>query len=283
MIVSSTTSSLAAQLSRAQSLEKHMALETLELTVDSGIAKVTLNRPRVLNALNATMLRELDETFAALQLDPAIRIILLHGAGDRAFAAGADISELAPINTASGEQFAGRAQRIFSRIENLGKPVIACVQGFALGGGCELALACTLRLAAATARLGQPELKLGIIPGYGGTQRLPRLVGRSAALRIILTGDIIDAAEAHRIGLVDEVVPQDSLMVRATALARQIAAMPPLAVTAALDAVNRGADLPLDQALALEASLFAQLCGTDDKREGTAAFLEKRPPVWTGR
>jgi enoyl-CoA hydratase len=259
-----------------------MPYETLELTIDT-VATITLNRPRVLNALNATMLRELDEAFAAVQIDPVVRVILLRGAGGKAFAAGADISELAAVDASSGEQFAGRAQRIFRRIETLGKPVIACIEGFALGGGCELAMACTLRLASDTARLGQPEIKLGIIPGYGGTQRLPRLVGRGAALKLLLTGNIIDAAEALRIGLVDEVVPSDSLIARAIELALQIAAMPPLAVAAAIDAVGRGADLPLDQALALEASIFGRLCGTEDKREGTQAFLEKRPPAWTGR
>jgi enoyl-CoA hydratase len=259
-----------------------MPYETLELAIEATIATITLNRPKVLNALNALMLRELDEAFAALQLDPAIRVILLRGAGSKAFAAGADISELAAIDATSGEQFAGRAQRILRRIETLGKPVIACIEGFALGGGCELAMACTLRLASDTARLGQPEIKLGIIPGYGGTQRLPRLVGRGTALKLLLTGDIIDAPEALRIGLVDEVVPSGELTARATTLARQIASMPPLAVAAAIDAVGRGADLPLDQALALEASVFARLCGTADKREGTHAFLEKRPPLWTG-
>jgi enoyl-CoA hydratase len=260
-----------------------MTYETLELAIDANIAIITLNRPKVLNALNALMLRELDEAFAALLLDAGVRVILLRGAGTKAFAAGADISELAQVDASSGEQFAGRAQRIFRRIETLEKPVIACIEGFALGGGCELAMACTLRLATDTARLGQPEIKLGIIPGYGGTQRLPRLVGRGAALKLLLTGEIIGAPEALRIGLVDEVVPCDALTARATELARQIAAMPPLAVAAAIDAVDRGADLPLDQALALEATIFGRLCGTADKREGTQAFLEKRPAQWSGQ
>jgi enoyl-CoA hydratase len=229
------------------------------------------------------MLRELDELFATLQTDAAVRVILLRGAGDKAFAAGADITEFAALDAASGEQMVARVNRIFRRIETLGKPVIACIQGYAVGGGCELALACTLRLAADTARLGQPEIKLGIIPGYGGSQRLPRLVGPSAALKMILTGDPIDAAEALRIGLVDEVVAADSLMQRATELATRIASMPPLAVTAALEAVTQGADLPLDQALALETAIFARLCNTEDQREGTRAFLEKRTPTWTGR
>jgi enoyl-CoA hydratase len=263
-----------------------MAYETLLLAVQERVATVTLNRPKVLNALNALMLRELDELFAQLLLDDSVRVILLRGAGGKAFAAGADIGEIALADTALGEQLAGSAQRIFRRIETLGKPVIACIGGFALGGGCELAMACTLRLANEAARLGQPEIKLGLIPGYGGSQRLPRLVGPGAALKMLLTGAMVDAAEALRIGLVDEVIPGDSeaeLMVRARELAKSIAAMPPLAVAAAIEAVGRGADMPLDQALALEATIFGQLCGTEDKREGTEAFLEKRTAVWVGR
>jgi enoyl-CoA hydratase len=262
-----------------------MAYDTLQLAIDGPIATVTLNRPKVLNALNAAMLLELDEVFAALAADDTIRVVLLCGCGEKAFAAGADISELAATDAASGEQMARRGQRVFRRIETLGKPVLACIDGFALGGGCELALACTLRLASERARLGQPELKLGILPGYGGTQRLPRLVGPGAALKMILTAAMIDAAEALRIGLVDELVPGDTaaLMARARELATLIAAMPPLAVAASIEAVQRGADLPLDEAIALEATLFGRLCGTADKREGTAAFLEKRSPTWVGR
>ncbi|HKO17973.1 MAG TPA: enoyl-CoA hydratase-related protein, partial [Acidobacteriaceae bacterium] len=185
----------------------------------------------------------------------------------------------------AGEQAAVRAQRIFRHIETLGKPVMACIDGYALGGGCELAMACTLRLANDAARLGQPEIKLGLIPGYGGSQRLPRLVGRGAALKLLLTGAIIDAAEAFRIGLVDELVLGDSeaLLARALELARTIAQMPPLALAAGIEAVDRGLDKPLDEALALEARIFGRLCGTEDKREGTRAFLEKRAPAWTGR
>jgi enoyl-CoA hydratase len=262
-----------------------MPYETLLLSIDAHIATVTLNRPKVLNALNATMLRELDELFAALALDDTVRAVLLRGAGGKAFAAGADIGELTEVDAASGELLAGSTHRIFRRIETLGKPVVACIDGFALGGGCELAMACTLRLASAAARLGQPEIKLGLIPGYGGTQRLPRLVGPGTALKMILTAAIIDAAEALRIGLVDEVVSGDSdaLAARANALAQLLASMPPLAVAAAIEAVDRGAGLPLDQALTLEAALFGRLCDTEDKREGTRAFLEKRPPTWTGR
>jgi enoyl-CoA hydratase len=259
-----------------------MAYETLLLVVEGRVATVTLNRPKVLNALNAAMFRELDECFAALAEDDAVRVVLLRGAGGKAFAAGADIGELAAVDAGSGEALAERGQRVFRRIETMGKPVIACIDGFALGGGCELAMACTLRLASEAARLGQPEIKLVLVPGYGGTQRLPRLVGRGAALKMLLTGAMVDAAEALRIGLVDEMVAGD-LMARAPELAETIAAMPPLAVAAAMEAVNRGADMPLDEAMALEAGIFGRLCGTEDKREGTRAFLEKRSAVWVGR
>jgi enoyl-CoA hydratase len=259
-----------------------MAYETLLVSIEDSVATVTLNRPKVLNALNSGMLQELGESFDALAGESTVRAVLLCGAGGKAFAAGADIGELARADAASGQQMAESAQRVFRRIETMGKPVIACIDGFALGGGCELAMACTLRLASASARLGQPEIKLGLIPGYGGSQRLPRLVGRGAALKMLLTGSMVDAAEALRIGLVDEVVPAESLMERAGELARLIAGMPPLAVAAAIDAVGRGADLPLDEALALEANLFGRLCGTEDKREGTRAFLEKRSAKWAG-
>jgi enoyl-CoA hydratase len=260
-----------------------MTYETLQLAVEARVATVTLNRPKVLNALNAAMVRELGELFGDLALDDAVRVVLLHGTGGKAFAAGADIGELAQADAAAGQQLAESTQRVFRRIETMGKPVIACVNGFALGGGCELAMACTLRLASDTARLGQPEIKLGLIPGYGGTQRLSRLVGQGATLKMLLTGAMIDAAEALRIGLVDEVVAPEKLMERATELAVLIAGMPPLAVSAAIDAVGRGADLPLDEGLAFEATIFGRLCGTEDKREGTRAFLEKRNATWVGR
>ena len=262
-----------------------MSYETLLLTVESQVATVTLSRPKVLNAMNKVMFREMGELFAALADDAQVRVILLRGAGGKAFAAGTDIGELVDADAATGTLIAERAQRVFRNIETLGKPVIACIDGYALGGGCELAMACTLRLAGESARLGQPEIKLGLIPGYGGTQRLPRLVGQGAALKMLLTGAMVDAAEALRIGLVDEVVPGDSdaLTTRANELATLIAGMPPLAVAAAIEAVGRGADLPLDEAIALEARIFGGLCGTEDKREGTQAFLEKRAAVWVGR
>jgi enoyl-CoA hydratase len=260
-----------------------MTYTNLRLEKHAPLAVVTLDRPKVLNALNAATFAELAEVFEDLAADTSIRVVLLAGAGGRAFAAGADIRELAEAATAErGREIAERGQRVFRRIETLGKPVIACIQGFALGGGCELALACTLRLAADTARLGQPEVKLGLLPGYGGSQRLPRLVGRGAALKMLLTGAMADAQEALRIGLVDEVVPAEQLMARAEALALEIAANAPLAVAATLRAVDEGLDLPLDAALALEAEAFGRLCATADKAEGTAAFLEKRAPEWKG-
>jgi enoyl-CoA hydratase len=260
-----------------------MSFETLLCEVAGPIATVTLNRPKVLHALNAQVFDELEAVFTALRENAGVRVILLTGSGERAFAAGADIAELARTDAASGERLALRGQAVFRGIETCGKPVLALVNGFALGGGCELALACTLRIASENARLGQPEVKLGLIPGYGGTQRLPRLVGRAAALKLLLTGEIIGVAEAMRIGLVDEAVPAAGLLARGHALALAIVAMAPLAVAGCLEAVEQGADLPLDEALALEAAIFGRLSGSADKREGTAAFLEKRAPLWTGR
>ncbi len=258
-------------------------MESIHIELRPPIAVVTLDRPKVLNALSAAVLAELDSAFTALVADASIRVILLTGAGDRAFAAGADIRELAALTAADAETFSARGQRIFRAIETCGKPVLACIRGFALGGGCELAMACTLRISASNARFGQPEVKLGIVAGYGGTQRLPRLVGRGAALKLLLTGAIIDANEALRIGLVDEVVPAADLMQRAEALALEIAANAPLALAETLHTVDEGLDLPLDQALAREAVAFARLCATADKAEGAAAFLAKRPPTWQGR
>ena len=260
-----------------------MNYETLLCEVHDQIARLTLNRPKVLHALNAQVFDELELAFQALAADPDVRVILLTGAGEKAFAAGADISEIATVDAAQGEARARRGQQVFDLIETCGKPVIACINGFALGGGCELAMACTMRLASETARLGQPEVKLGLLPGYGGTQRLPRLVGQPAALKLLLTGEMIGAAEALRIGLVDEVVPPERLMERAESLAKTIVAMAPLAVAGCLEAVRHGSDLNLEAALDLEAQIFGRLCGTADKAEGTRAFLEKRSPTWVGR
>ncbi len=259
-----------------------MEFTNLRIEKRRPLAVLTIDRPQVLNALNAATLAELSAAFVDLAADASIRAILLTGAGERAFAAGADIRELAALSAEEGQAFALRGQELFRGLETLGKPVIACIRGFALGGGCELAMACTLRLAAEDARLGQPEVKLGIMAGYGGSQRLPRLVGRGAGLKLLLTGAVIDAREALRIGLVDEVLPAAELMPRAEALAGEIAANAPLAVAETLRAVDEGIDLPLDLALLREAHRFGHLCGTADKNEGTEAFLEKRAPVWKG-
>ncbi|MCL2659367.1 MAG: enoyl-CoA hydratase-related protein [Acidobacteriaceae bacterium] len=258
-------------------------LQTMLCEVTEGVATVTLNRPQVLHALNTQVFDELEQVFTLLGRDAGVRAILVTGSGDRAFAAGADINELVLLDGAGGEKKALRGQAVFHLIESCGKPVIALINGFALGGGCELVLACHLRIANENARLGQPEVKLGLLPGYGGTQRLLRLVGPSAALKLILTGAMIDAAEALRIGLVDEVVAAERLIARGQELAHAIAAQAPLAVAACLDAVRRGADQPLATALRFEAELFGRLSSTEDKAEGTKAFLEKRTPVWSGR
>ena len=256
-----------------------MAYETLLVERSDVYAVVTLNRPKVMNALNRALFAELDDAFTALAAESGVRAVILTGSGEKAFAAGADISELASLSAAEGQQLARRGQAVFRGIETCGKPVIAAINGFALGGGCELAMACTIRIASDRARMGQPEVKLGLVPGYGGTQRLPRLVGKGAALKLLLTGDMVGAEEAFRIGLVDEVVPAEALLPRARAIAQQA----PLAVAGCIQAVEGGYDLPLDSGLELEASLFGLACATEDKAEGTKAFLEKRAPVWRGR
>jgi enoyl-CoA hydratase len=263
--------------------DQQMTYENLRLDLRPPLAVVTIDRPRVLNALNRATFIELDSVLTELASNDDMRVVLLTGAGEKSFVAGADIQELAGITAAEGQQLSARGQRTFDRIETLGKPVIACINGFALGGGCELAMACTLRLASETARLGQPEVKLGVLPGYGGSQRLPRLVGKGAALKLLLTGEMISSAEALRIGLVDEVVPASELLARAEALARIIASMAPIAVRHTLAAVHVGEGQPLKQALALESSLFGLCCSTEDMAEGTRAFLEKRQPTWKGR
>jgi enoyl-CoA hydratase len=240
------------------------------------IATIAVNRPQVRNALNVATVRELDRAFRQVRDDANVRVAILTGAGDKAFVAGADIGEISRLSVSSGTEFSLEGQAVFNFIESLGKPVIAAINGYALGGGCELAMACTTRIAAESAVFGQPEVKLGLIPGYGGTQRLPRLVGRGQALRLLLNGETISAADALRIGLVDAVVPAGVLMAEAEALARKIAANPPLAVHYCLEAVGRGKYVD-------EAELFGKLCGTQDMKEGTAAFLEKRPPVFEGR
>ncbi len=257
-----------------------MPYELLRCETRGNIATVRLDRPKVLNALNRQLFNELETVFLELASDATIRAVILTGAGEKAFAAGADITELSTATAAEGQAIAARGQAVLDLIENCGKPVIAAINGFALGGGCELAMACTLRIASETAKLGQPEVKLGLIPGYGGSQRLPRLVGKGAALKLLLTAEIISSAEAFRIGLVDEVVPAADLLNRAEALATAIAANSPRAVRSCIETVNAGYDLPLAAALELEAARFGLACATEDKAEGTAAFLAKRSPAW---
>ncbi|MGY2904191.1 enoyl-CoA hydratase-related protein [Bradyrhizobium sp. URHC0002] len=248
-----------------------------------AIAYVTVNRPKVLNALNAPTWQDLRTAFEDAQNDPAVRGVILTGAGDKAFIAGADIGDLARASAIDAERSSRLGQQVLDLVENLGKPVVAAINGFALGGGCETAMACTIRIAVEHARFGQPEVRLGLIPGGGGTQRLPRLVGKGRAHRLILSGGMIGAQEAYRIGLVNEVVPASDLIPHAEAILNEIAANAPIAVKYALDAVNNGTETSQDEGLALEASYFGLCAGTEDKREGTSAFLEKRAPQFHGR
>lgn len=248
----------------------------------AAIAYVTVNRPKVLNALNSPTWANLKEAFADAQADPAIRGVIVTGAGTKAFIAGADISELAQASAIDAERASRFGQGVLDLIENLGKPVIAAVNGFALGGGCETAMACTLRIAVEGAIFGQPEITLGLIPGGGGTQRLPRLVGKGRALQLILSGEMISAQEAYRIGLVNEVVPTADLMPRAESILTKMAMNAPIASRLALGAVNKGLNTSLSQGLSLEASYFGLCAATADKQEGTAAFLEKRAPKFRG-
>lgn len=249
----------------------------VELTTHDRVATITLRRPDTLNALSLALLGDLDAAIAEVDSDANVRGVVLCGEG-RAFAAGADITEIAGLDEKSGLAFARRGQAVFSRIEALRKPVVAAVDGFALGGGCELAMACHVRIASTRARLGQPEVKLGILPGFGGTQRLARLVGRGRATEIVLTGRQVRAEEALRIGLVNEVVDAEQLLTRAHALVREMLANGPLAIAASLEAIDRGLFVALADGLAIEAGLFAAACGSEEMREGTRAFLEKRPP-----
>jgi enoyl-CoA hydratase len=260
-----------------------MAFENLLIERDEAVLVVTINRPAVLNALNGSTMAELSEVVDDAGADDTVRAVVLTGAGEKAFVAGADINELAVQSPVGGREHARTGQALFDRIERLGKPVIAAVNGFALGGGCELAMACTLRLAADTAKFGQPEINLGLIPGYAGTQRLPRLVGRGRALELLLTGAQIGADEAHRIGLVNRVVPAATLMDEARKLAKTLAAKAPVAARYILDAVADGLDMSFADAEVYEATLFGLVFATDDMREGTRAFLEKRKPAFHGR
>jgi len=259
------------------------ALENVLYEKKDGIAYVTLNRPKVLNALNQRTWQDLRAAFEDARGDATVRGVILAGAGDKAFIAGADISEIAHITAVDAERSSRYGQDVLTLIENLGKPVIAAVNGFALGGGCETAMACTIRVASEHARFGQPEVSLGIIPGGGGTQRLPRLVGKGRALQLILSGAMITAQEAYRIGLVNEVVPATDLIPRAEAILKQIFANAPVAIRFSLEAVNRGLETSQAEGMALEASLFGLCAGTEDKDEGTQAFLQKRPAKFKGR
>lgn len=260
-----------------------MADDFVTIERDGGIAVVTVNRPAVLNALNGATLDALDRVMCEMRDDGGVRAIVLTGAGEKAFVAGADINELATLTPMAGRDYAQKGQRIFELIETLGKPVIAAVNGFALGGGCELAMACTLRLAADTAKFGQPEINLGVIPGFAGTQRLARLVGKGRAMELVLTGARIDAHEAHRIGLVNRVLPAADLLKEARALAHTLAASAPVALRCAMEAITRGLEMNFADACALEASLFGLVASTEDMREGTRAFIDKRKAAFTGR
>jgi enoyl-CoA hydratase/carnithine racemase len=267
----------------ASAIASTLALENVVYERKGEIAYVTINRPKVLNALNTPTWKDMRTAFLAARDDEAVRGVILTGAGDKAFIAGADISELAKVTAFEAEQSSRFGQDVLDLIENLGKPVIAAINGFALGGGCETALACTIRIAVETARFGQPEVKLGLLPGGGGTQRLPRLVGKGRAMHLILAGGMIDAKEAERIGLVNEIVPAASLIARAEAILKAISANAPIAIKLALEAINKGLDTSQGEGLLLEASYFGLCAATEDKKEGTSAFLEKRAPQFHGR
>jgi enoyl-CoA hydratase len=260
-----------------------MSYETLLWELDERIALVTINRPKVLNALNASVITELLDVCNRIESDDAIGAMILTGAGEKAFVAGADISELAKLDPVGAREFCLRGQKLSKHLARMPKPVIAAVNGFALGGGCEIAMACQIRIASENARFGQPEVRLGVIPGYGGTQRLPRLIGLGRAIEWLTTGAMMDAAEAYRIGLVNRVTAQADLIPAARSMARDIFKVSPLAVRYTLEAANKGLEMPLDDGLNLEATLFALSIATADSKEGLSAFLEKRPAKFAGR
>jgi enoyl-CoA hydratase len=260
-----------------------MAFENVRTETKDNLHIITIDRPKVLNALNAQTVEEIGRAFDAVRDDASVRCVILTGGGEKAFVAGADIKELAQMTPITGKETSERGQRVLRAIERFPKPVIAAVNGFALGGGCELALACHIRIASEKAQLGLPEVTLGIIPGYGGTQRMARLLGKGKALELILTGDRISAAEAERIGLVNKIVPADELMSAAEEMGRKIATRGPLAVRAAIEAVMSGSDMPFDEGQFLEATLFGLLASTEDMKEGMAAFLEKRTADFKGQ
>lgn len=260
-----------------------MDYRNLIVEVSDRIATVTIHRPKSLNALNPETARELDSVFSEIAGRPDVGVVLLTGSGEKAFVAGADISEMREFTPLQALEFSRYGQKVLEKIERLPQPVIGVINGFALGGGCELAMACDMLVASDTARFGQPEVNLGIIPGWGGTQRLPRLIGRNLAKELVLTGEMISAARAYEIGLVNRVVPQAGLMEAAREIARKILAKGPVAVSAAKAAMNRGLDLDLQNACALEANAFAVGFSTEDRAEGMDAFLEKRKPAYRGR
>jgi enoyl-CoA hydratase len=263
--------------------KKMMAYENILYEKKDGIAYITFNRPKVLNALNRKTVEELQGALLDARGDESVRVLILTGTGEKSFVAGADISELAVQTPVNGKEFSLYGQSVFHLLETMGKPSICAISGFALGGGCELALSCTIRIASNTAKLGQPEVKLGILPGYGGTQRLARLCGKGAAHELCLTGEMITAEEALRIGLVNHVYQPAELIPAAEAMARKIIANGPLAVKFTMEAIERGTEAPLEEGLFLEATLFGVACATEDMREGTKAFLEKRSPQFKGK
>ena len=260
-----------------------MSFENLLIEREESVAILTINRPKVLNALNTQTLDELRRAILELKHDEAVRVVVLTGSGEKSFVAGADINELAVQTPAGGREHAIAGQHVLDLIEQMGKPVIAAINGYALGGGCELAMACTIRIAADTAKLGQPEINLGIIPGYAGTQRLARIIGKGRALELLLTGDQVSAQEAHRLGLVNRVVPAAELMAEARKLAAALASKAPIAIRYILEAVHKGVEMPFPQAQVFEATLFGLVASSEDMREGTAAFLAKRKPQFKGR
>jgi enoyl-CoA hydratase len=260
-----------------------MQYQNILYEVKDRLAFVTVNRPAVLNALNDATVGELTDVFIKIKQDPSVGAVILTGAGEKAFVAGADINELSKRDVLTGKEFALRGQMCLNIIENLGKPVIAAINGFALGGGCEIAIACTMRVAAENAKIGAPEITLGLIPGFGGTQRLARLLGKGVAAELCLTGEMIPAQEALRIGLVNKVVPQGQAVAEAEKLARKILAKSPITVGLILEAINRGVEVDLLEGLNLEANLFAIACSTEDMKEGTKAFLEKRKAEFKGK
>jgi enoyl-CoA hydratase len=283
MVAETATLTLSPAVVAAASFAPALTLANVLYEKKDAIAYVTVNRPKVLNALNTPTWRDLRAAFEEAQADTTVRGVILTGAGNKAFIAGADIGELSHATAVDAERSSRFGQAVLDLIENLGKPVVAAINGFALGGGCETAMACTIRIAVETAKFGQPEVALGLLPGGGGTQRLPRLVGKGRGLQLILSGEMISAQEAYRIGLVNELVPAAELITRAEAILNKIASNAPLAVKFALEAANKGLETSQSEGLLLEASYFGLCAGTEDKTEGTTAFLQKRAPQFKGR